>query len=69
VETPQTFEANEKLNPFVLCDFLAADWSKWRRLLWGSTNMLETPQGAARGGSRSPHGKRSHLRKSTAVFK
>ncbi len=44
------------------------DWSKWRRLQRGSSDKLETPQGIARGGSRSPRGKRSHLRKVTAVF-
>ncbi len=66
---PCTFlEATEKLKTYSFWWLLAVDWSTWRRLQRGRSDKLETPQGIARGGSRSPRGKRSHLRKVTAVF-
>ncbi len=61
-------KATEKLKTDSFVWLLAVEWSKWRRLQRESSDKLETPQGIARGGSKSPRGKRSHLRKVTAVF-
>ncbi|ART75517.1 hypothetical protein B4U37_05515 [Sutcliffiella horikoshii] len=47
--------------------FIAVDWSKRRRLL-REIALGGDPAGVAEGGSRQPLGKRSHLRKSTAVY-
>ncbi len=64
----QRFEATKKSKNLSFLWFLAVDWSNRRRLQRGDSDNLETPQGVARGGSRSPRGKRSRLRKSTAVL-
>ena len=60
-------EATEKTEILLYFMISSCRLEQRRRLLWGSSDNVETPQGKARGGSRSPHGKRSHLRKSTAV--